>query len=351
MNAALPKVSVLVPTLNADRTLGECLRAVRAQDWPEDRLEIVVADAGSTDGTLETARRFGARVVSNPLRTGEAGKAAAARVATGDLLALVDSDNVLPSPDWLRRMAEPFADPAVAAAEPLRYDARPGDPPLTRYFARLGMNDPLCLFIGNYDRECAVTGRWTDLSVETEDRGGWLAVRLVRGRPFPTIGANGFVIRRAVLRSVRWEPYWFDVDVLQDLAAAAPDRTVTVAKVRTGIVHLYCATMADFRRKQARRVRDYLFFSAQRARPPRPGDPPAGRPPLLRGILRFSLSTLLALPLVRQARRGNAASPDPEAWRLHGPACRATLRIYAAAALRRALGFRPAPADRSSWRQ
>ncbi|MBQ9727771.1 MAG: glycosyltransferase [Kiritimatiellae bacterium] len=352
MNESLPSVSVLVPTLNSARTLGACLDSVRAQDWPAGRLEIVLADAGSTDGTIGIARERGVeKIVGNPLRTGEAGKTAAAKAASGDLLALVDSDNVLPDPGWLRRMVAPFADPAVAAAEPLGYAARPEDPPLVRYFARLGMNDPFCLFVGNYDRRCAVTGRWTELPVEAEDRGGWLAVRLVRGRPFPTIGANGFLIRRSLLPRTRVDPYWFDVDVLQDLAATSPDGAVTVAKVDTDVVHLYCDSFEAFRRKQERRVRDFLHFSGRRAEPARPGVPPAGRPPLLRGIVRFSLAVLLGFPLARQARRGAAASPDPEAWALHAKACRLTFRVYAAAALRRVLRGRGAPADRSAWRQ
>ena len=343
---ALPSVSFLVPTLNSARTLGECLRSVRGQDWPAGRVEIVVADAGSTDGTVGLARDAGAMVVPNPLRTGEAGKAAAAKAASGEILALVDSDNVLPDPGWLRRMAEPFSDPEILASEPLRYDARPSDPPLVRYFARLGMNDPFCLFAGNYDRECAVTGRWTGLPVEAEDRGGHLAVRLRAGRPFPTIGANGFVIRRAALAAARWDPYWFDVDILHDIAAAAPNGTALVAKVKTGIVHLYCATMDDFRRKQERRARDFLAFRVERA-PAAAG----ARPALLPAAAKFAAATILGLPLALQARRGARRSPDPEAWALHGAACRATLRVYAAAAARKALGLRTAPADRSAWRQ
>lgn len=343
----VPTVSFLVPTLNSARTLGACLASIRAQEWPEGASEIVVADAGSDDGTVGIARDAGARIVPNPLRTGEAGKAAAAKAASGSVFALVDSDNVLPDPGWLRRMVEPLeADPGIVASEPLRYDARPGDPPLVRYFARLGMNDPFCLFVGNYDRECAVTGRWTGLPVETEDRGGWIAVKLHAGTPFPTIGANGFAIRRDALAAARWDPYWFDVDVLRDIAAAAPGGTVSVAKVKTGIVHLYCATMDDFRRKQERRARDFLAFRAERA-PAAAG----AHPPLALPAAKFALASILRFPLALQARRAAKRSPDPEAWAFHGPACRATLRIYAAAAVRKALGLRTAPADRSAWRQ
>lgn len=348
MNGFEPTVSVLVPTLNSARTLAACLESVRAQDYPADKVEIVVADAGSTDGTVGLARERGvSKIVDNPLRTGEAGKTAAAKAASGELLALVDSDNVLPDPGWLRRMVAPFADAAVAAAEPLGYAARPEDPPLVRYFARLGMNDPMCLFVGNYDRRCAVTGRWTELPVEWEDRGGWLAVRLVHGRAFPTIGANGFLVRRALLPRTHVDPYWFDVDVLQDLAAASPDGAVVVAKVDTDVVHLYCDSFEAFARKQARRANDFLHFSAARAA----SSAGAGKPPLVRGVVRFSLACLLGFPLRRQARRGNRASPDPEAWALHARACRLTFRIYAGAVLRRLLRGRTAPADRTSWRQ
>ena len=342
----LPLVSFLVPTLNSARTLGECLEAIRAQDWPAEKAEIVVADAGSGDGSVEIARKAGARVVPNALRTGEAGKAAAAKEARGDVFALIDSDNVLPDPGWLRRMVSPLEDASIAASEPLRYDARPGDPPLVRYFARLGMNDPFCLFVGNYDRQCAVTGRWTQLPVEAQDMGDYLAVTLRSGTPFPTIGANGFVIRRSALQGAKWAPYWFDVDILRDVAANSPGGTVRVAKVKTGIVHLYCATMEDFRRKQRRRVMDYLAF-----RPERSGASDGAHPPLLAAVAKFAVSSILGFPLALQARRGNRRSPDPEAWALHGRACRETLKIYAAAAVKKALGAKIGPADRAAWRQ
>ena len=157
-----PKVSVLIPTLNAERVLVECLRSVQNQDYPKDRVEVIIADGGSSDKTVKIAKKFGVKVVPNPLKTGEAGKAAALRHARGELVALIDSDNILPSKNLFKLMVEPFEDKEILASEPIEYTYRKKDPYLTRYFALLGMNDPLCLFLGNYDRMSVLTGKWTD---------------------------------------------------------------------------------------------------------------------------------------------------------------------------------------------
>ena len=158
-------------------------------------IDLVIADAGSSDGTQEIAREYGATLVENPLKTGEAGKSAGIAASSGDLIALVDSDNILDDARWLEKMIRPFDDPEIVAAEPLFYTRRDTDPALTRYFSMLGMNDPICLFLGNYDRFSMVTGKWTEL---------------------PTIGANGFVFRRSLIESVNWSPYSFDIDVLAE---------------------------------------------------------------------------------------------------------------------------------------
>ena len=138
-------VSFVIPTLNSQATLGECLDAILMQDYPRSEFEIVIADAGSTDATLEIARAKGVdTITSNQLKTGEAGKAAGIKAARGDFIALVDSDNILPDSGWLKAMMKPFEDEEIFASEPVMYSARRSDSPLTRYFALLGMNDPVC---------------------------------------------------------------------------------------------------------------------------------------------------------------------------------------------------------------
>jgi glycosyltransferase involved in cell wall biosynthesis len=119
MKTDLPTISIVIPTLDSSSTLPACLESIREQDYPGDMLEIIIADAGSFDSTVEIASQFTDKIYPNPLKTGEAGKAVGVRHATGEIIALIDSDNILPGRDWLKRMAAPFADPEIAGTEPL----------------------------------------------------------------------------------------------------------------------------------------------------------------------------------------------------------------------------------------
>ena len=334
-------VSFVIPTLNSAKTLGECLDAILAQDYPRDGYEIVVADAGSSDDTRRIAASRGVDVIcDNPLKTGEAGKTAGILASHGEFIALVDSDNILPSRDWLAKMMAPFADDTIFASEPIRYSARPDDPSLTRYFAELGMNDPVCLFVGNYDRYSSVTGKWTGLDVPCEKRDGYL--RLTLGDKVPTIGANGFIFRRRILDRVDWRPYFFDIDVA---ALAAARGCGAVAKVDTSIVHLYCARFGDFVRKQRRRIRDFLFFAKSKERTYPWSSQRKG------GVVLFVLSAVLAVPLLAQAAIfAVRAKPGNRALALwHLPVCYATLWIYGLGVLSKLAGVKPRMVDRSNW--
>jgi glycosyltransferase involved in cell wall biosynthesis len=323
-----PSISILIPTLNSERVLGLCLESISNQDYPKEKLEVLVVDGGSTDKTLETAGKYGARIYNNPLKTGEAGKAIALKHAQGELVALIDSDNILPDKNWLRRMIEPFLDPEIIGSEPWEFTYRKEDGFIDRYCALLGMNDPLCHFLGNYDRLNTLMGKWTNLPVEQEDRKDWLKVTL-RSELIPTIGANGTILRRGILLShrgsVNIDSYFFDIDIIASLSA---EKSVKFAKVKIGIVHLYCGfSLKTFFRKQERRIRDYCYYQAAGLR-----QYPWGKQNRL-GLFKFIFACTTIVPLIYQSLRGYVKKPDP-AWFFHPLACWITLWVYSSEGLR-----------------
>lgn len=316
---SLPLVSVLIPTLNAERVLEGCLESIASQNYPKSKIEVIVADGGSTDKTLGIAEKYGAKIYKNPLKTGEAGKAVALRRAQGDLVASIDSDNILPDKNWFKVMVAPFRDPEIVGSEPWKFTYRKKDGFVDRYCALLGMSDPLRHFIGDYDRLNTLTGKWTGLPVDQEDKGNWIKVGLKRPY-FPTIGANGTLLRRKILTQNKLVgDYLVDVDVLVKLANEKP---IKFAKVKTGIVHLACgASIRKFIRKKRRLVQDYLYYRKTGKR--QYAWEQQNKP----GILKFIFSCVTVVPLFYQTLKGYFKKPDL-AWFFHPLACWATLWAY-----------------------
>ena len=108
-------MSVIVAAYNEEKTLGLCLDSLLAQTAPRDSYEIVVADDGSTDKTVQVAGSRGVRVVTQPNRGPSAARNLGAQCARGDILLFIDADCV-PDSRCVEAMAAAFADPQLAGA-------------------------------------------------------------------------------------------------------------------------------------------------------------------------------------------------------------------------------------------
>ncbi len=337
----LPSISVVMPTLNASRTLRESLSSVQKQDYPPDLIEIIIVDGGSTDSTLEIAKSFRARIIKNPLKTSEAGKATGIDNAKNELILLIDSDNILPRPDWLLKMTRPFRDPEITGSEPLRYDTRKKEGLINQYCSLIGANDPLCMFLGNYDRFNYLTGKWTGIKVSQKKKDRYLKVAAL-GDEFPTIGANGFLVRKKAVEKYAKEDYFFDIDATYDLAV---NQHKSFAKVDVGIYHLYAPNLKTFCRKQTRRILDFLHFKNK-------GNDkrvyPWASKKSLSKIFKFCLYSSLVFPTCLQAIRGYSKKPN-SAWFFHPIACLITLFIYASRSLEMLVFHKTRMMDRKNW--
>ncbi len=94
--SAPPFVTVGIPCLNEEGFIAQCIGCVLDQDYPADRIEILVADGGSTDRTLEILDELSQgdpriRVIPNPRRIQAAGMNEIIRAAEGEVLVRLDA--------------------------------------------------------------------------------------------------------------------------------------------------------------------------------------------------------------------------------------------------------------------
>lgn len=93
-----PRVSAVMPCLNEEKTIGLCVeKAFRSFRELGVEGEVIVADNGSTDASVEIATRLGARVVHQEIRGYGAALAAGIAAAQGDIVVMGDADD---SYDW-----------------------------------------------------------------------------------------------------------------------------------------------------------------------------------------------------------------------------------------------------------
>ncbi len=116
----MSSASIVIPAYNAEKTLGDCLRAVCGQDMPRSQYEVIVVDDGSSDATRDVAQSFGAQVIRQHNAGASAARNAGLRTASGEWVAFTDADCV-PARSWLRLLVKAAMDagasaPAVGAA-------------------------------------------------------------------------------------------------------------------------------------------------------------------------------------------------------------------------------------------
>ncbi len=183
-----PRVSIVMPCRNEAAYIGPCLDSVLATEYPLDRVEVLVADGRSDDGTREIVARCAAqhpcvRLLDNSARITPAALNMAIRAATGDVIIRMDAHSIYP-PDYVSRL--------VTALEQTGADnvggvviTLPADDTATARAIALAFAHPLG--VGNaYFRIGVASPRWVDtvpfgcFRRELFDRVGMFDEELVR---------------------------------------------------------------------------------------------------------------------------------------------------------------------------
>ena len=221
-NKYLPSISIVIATKNNERTLGKLLQDIKDQDYSKDKLETIIVDGRSTDKTLKIIRKIGfktrvyqAKFPNDP----EICKGEGISYSKSELVLLLDSDNYLPSKNWIKNLVAPLIeDNELVGSYTTRFKYVKKDNYLNRYFALIGSADPVGLYLGKADRMSYVSEKWTGFGKLVKETKKYFVI-VFNGMDFPTLGSNGFLVRRKILANVKSDPpNFFHIDVPFDLA-------------------------------------------------------------------------------------------------------------------------------------
>jgi glycosyltransferase involved in cell wall biosynthesis len=262
---ARPFVSVIMPVRNEARFIRASVTAVLHQDYPPEKMEVIVADGRSTDGTPQIVRELAAgdprvRLINAPGPI-PAGLNAAIQCATGEIIARVDGHCVL-SPSYLRRSIEVLEN---TGADAVGGRQRPAASTLTGRAIALATSFPFgtgnahfryrrtacwadTVYLGVYRREAlSRAGRFDDDLDKNED--DELNLRLLRNggriRLDPSIASIYFC--RSEFRSL-WAQYFgyglYKVRVIQKIGTISSIRHLVPAVFVLGVLASMLAAVA-----------------------------------------------------------------------------------------------------------
>lgn len=319
MATNLPGISILMINLNSAHLLNESLKRLARQDYPKNKIETLILDAGSTDNSKEIVKKFNAHFVKAGYRDNGFARISVMLPKTRNEMTLIlDNDNYLTDPYWLKRMVQPLLDdPSIFCSQTMYYEWHKDDTLFNRYVALFGVNDPVALYLGKADRLRQDQTKWYQSTVLAENK-NYLVVKLDPDS-LPTVGCNGFLIRKNILMQSHCDPEnYFHTDCVLDLVKLGYNK---MAVVKNTIWH---ATASNFKHLLKKRITYHFYYDVPNRRylvfdPKRKKD--------LVKIAYFIIATITFVQPLFMSIRGYIKKRDP-AWFMHPFVCYFFLMLY-----------------------
>ncbi len=328
-----PSISVILATYNSEDSIRQCLDSLFSQNYPKDKVELIIADGGSKDNTLSIISGYEHRLIKIPENKQEAeyNKGVALSYARNEIILFIDHDNVLPHKNWLKKMVKPLIDnKEICGVEVLRFAYRRSDNILDRYFALIGGVDPVPYYLGKDARLSYVFDNYNLLG-ESRDMGDYSIVKFDKDK-IPTLGANGAMLRRSLLKYAKADPEnFFHIDINYDLIKKGFN---TYAFVKDEIIHYKKTRFTDFikfliRRKKIMEIQYFESLKKRRYAVYMDSQDKTG-------LLKFIIFTVTFVKPFFDSVRGFMKVRDI-AWFLHPFICLSFLLVYGSAVINRRL--------------
>jgi len=322
-----PSVTFVIATYNSSRTIEKCLKSVYQQQY-SGRVEIIIADGGSIDRTLKIAQSYGATVipVSQKKQNAEYNKGIGVNRVKTDLIAMVDHDNELPHPQWLKNMVDPLLaerESIGSAVNRFGYDRTMSL--LDRYFALIGTLDPVTLFFNKSAHQSYLYSSFNLRGTVLKKTKQYTYISFSPDY-IPALGGNGCLLWRKYLRYAKHDPkHFFHIDIHVDIIKHGFNKYCFVNET---IRHYSNNTFFSFLKRRMYYVDKYYYKDLSRRRYSiyEPGKDQK------RLVLFVLYAVSFVVPLY-QSVRGFSKIPDV-AWFIHPFMCWAILVAYGVPAVK-----------------
>jgi hypothetical protein len=323
----LPSISIVSCTWNVNLPMFEdVLRALRDQNYPKNLIEHIVMDAGSINGTIELAEKYGCKVFIHPnLKEEEQERASLGfKKAKGEILLIIQSDNLVTSKDWIMRMVQPFLENKnIFATYTDHYSYKKNMSATTRYGALIGANDPIIspFFLNKIEKIPMTENRYSNGIILSENK-NYYVVKFDKNDWIPPLGDNGQMVLKRVMDKVNKNPKdYLHVDAFSEMFDLGYN---TCGVVKISVMHIITPSIIRMMKRRIQ-IKDTFFDKRKDRRKFLIYDSNSKRDRA--NLIKYIVFSITIVPTLYQSIRGYMKIRD-SAWFLHPIICLLMLFAY-----------------------
>jgi hypothetical protein len=293
------------------------LESIKSQDYNKNKIEHIVADGGSTNGSIELAKKYSCKVIVKKELQEEinARMYEGIKKSNNEIIAIIETDNILPDKSWFKRMIEPFIDHKDIFCTYNSHNCYSKNMSLlSRYCSLFGVSDPVLYYLNKSDKLSWNKSESYNKGVILERNSNYTMVEFDQ-TSLPTLGDNGCLFRREVFtKSIIPQNDFIHLDLFSEL--------LTLGYKNFGVVHncIYHITGTSIFGMIKRRLyyRNVYFENKRSIRKYLVFNPRSNRDKI--NLLKFCIYTITLIEPISQSIRGFLKIYD-FAWFLHPFMC------------------------------
>ncbi len=238
-----PFISIIIPVYNGEERLPKCLESIRKQSYSQEKIEIIIVDDDSQDNTIKVATEcFGAKVIKNGTHDPERGKSLGIEYAKGEYLFFIDDDNLLTHRKWLENLVCAVVDEDCVGGQVSYFAYRESASLPDKYMALYGCGDPAVFYLHRRDHMMQIEKMWNLGGKVLKDTEKYFKIKF-DSKTLPTIGSQGFLIKKEYVHLIRWQPFFYHIDSNLELVKQGYDNYIIM---KDTVVHNHSNSYKDF---------------------------------------------------------------------------------------------------------